>query len=68
VAVNNQAVGTTPVVLHEFPAGTHVVRVEMPGFQRWGRAVLVASGKHATVTVPLVKAPVANAAATVVPQ
>jgi hypothetical protein len=55
VAVNNRTVGTTPLVLPEWPAGTHAVRVEAPGFQRWARAVLVATGKRATVDVNLQK-------------
>jgi hypothetical protein len=53
VAVNNQHVGTTPLVLREVPAGTHAVRVDSPGFQRWSRAILVATGKHAKVEATL---------------
>lgn len=57
VTVNNRTVGTTPLVLADFPAGTHAVRVESAGFQRWSRAVLVSAGKHATLDAALVKAP-----------
>jgi hypothetical protein len=53
VAVNNQHVGTTPLVLRDVPAGTHAVRVDSPGFQRWSRAILVATGKHAKVEATL---------------
>jgi hypothetical protein len=60
VAVNNRPVGTTPLVLREWPAGTHAVRVEFPGFARWARAVLVATGAHAKVNATLVKTPEAR--------
>jgi hypothetical protein len=53
VAVNNTPVGTTPLVLRRFPAGTHAVRVESPGFERWARAVLVGTGQHARVAAEL---------------
>jgi hypothetical protein len=53
VAVNNQHMGTTPLVLRDLPAGTHAVRVDAPGFQRWSRAILVATGKHAKVEATL---------------
>jgi hypothetical protein len=53
VAINNRPVGATPLVLTDFPAGTHAVRVELAGFHRWGRAVLVATGQRARVNATL---------------
>lgn len=49
VAVNNRSVGKTPLVLSDFPAGTYAVRVELPGFQRWSKAILVGTGQRASV-------------------
>jgi hypothetical protein len=53
VTIDSRPAGTTPLVLEEFPAGTHVVRIDLAGHQRWSRAVLVSTGQRAKVNASL---------------
>jgi hypothetical protein len=38
--------GSAPLTLSELRAGTHTVRLELDGYQRWTTAVTVVSGRH----------------------
>jgi hypothetical protein len=62
VVIDNQPVGTTPLVLTQWPAGTQVVRMELNGFQRWSQAVRVPAGQRAKVAVNLRPMPSKEAA------
>jgi DNA repair ATPase RecN len=53
VYVDRQHVGETPLELKKLRAGSHVVRIERAGFDRWTTAVLVAADKQARVSARL---------------
>jgi hypothetical protein len=57
VFVNAQASGVTPLVLANRPAGSHVVRIEHDGFERWSASVQVVTGDKAVVNARLVAVP-----------
>ena len=54
--VNQQPVGVTPVLLKGLRAGSHVVRVEYEGYERWSTAVTVSTIHEARVTARLQRA------------
>ena len=53
VFVDRQHVGETPLELTGLRAGSHVVRIERDGYDRWTTAVLVAAGKQTRVSARL---------------
>ena len=53
VFVDGRQVGETPLQLTELRAGSHVVRIERPGHERWTTAVLVAADKQTRVSAKL---------------
>ena len=57
VFVNGVAVGTTPLVLHDVVVGSRVVRLELPGHERWSSAVRIIASEETQVTVPLRPSP-----------
>ena len=58
VFVNGVAVGTTPLVLHDVAVGSRVVRLELPGHERWSSAVRIIASEETQVTVQLRPSPV----------
>jgi serine/threonine protein kinase len=53
IYLDDRRVGTTPAVLASVPVGSHVVRLELPGYQRWSAAVTVTAGERSRVTASL---------------
>ena len=53
VFVDDVRVGVTPMSLAEVSAGSHRVRIELPGFRRWATAINVESGTRARVGASL---------------
>jgi hypothetical protein len=53
VSVNGIVQGRTPLVVRDLDAGSRVVRVELPGYQRWSWAVAIAAERQTPVTVKL---------------
>jgi len=53
VFVDDVRVGVTPMSLAEVSAGSHRVRIELPGFRRWATAVNVEGGARARVGASL---------------
>ena len=53
VLVDGRQVGSTPLVLEDVPAGTHLVRVEADGYQVWAWTVRVVANQRSRVTVTL---------------
>ena len=53
VFVDRQHVGETPLELTQLRAGSHVVRIERDGYDRWTTAVLVAADKQTRVSAKL---------------
>ena len=53
VFVDQQHVGETPLKLTRLRAGSHVVRIEREGYDRWTAAVLVAADKQTSVSAKL---------------
>ena len=53
VFLDEQPVGTTPLSLSDVAAGTHRVRLDLPGHQRWATAVTVTGGASARVAASL---------------
>jgi hypothetical protein len=53
VFVDRQLVGKTPLQLTGLRAGSHVVRIERDGYDRWTTAVLVAADKQTRVSARL---------------
>jgi len=53
VSINGVAHGHTPVQIENLAAGTRVVRLELPGYERWSWAVTVVANKRTPVTVKL---------------
>jgi len=53
VFVDRQHVGETPLALKGLRAGSHVVRIERNGYDRWTTAVLVAADKQTRVSARL---------------
>jgi predicted nucleic acid-binding Zn-ribbon protein len=53
VFVNQQHVGETPLQLPRMRAGSHVIRIENKGYERWTTAVLVSADKQTRVSATL---------------
>ena len=53
VFVDRERVGETPLQLTRLRAGSHVVRIERDGYERWTTAVHVAADKETRVTAKL---------------
>src|SRR4029077_13162679 len=53
VFVDRQLVGKTPLQLTRLRAGSHVVRIERDGYDRWTTAILVAADKQTRVSARL---------------
>ena len=53
VILDGQIVGKTPLTIPDVSAGSHDVRLELPGFNRWATTVEVPAGKPARVAASL---------------
>ena len=53
VFVDGQEIGETPVELARLRVGSHVVRIERDGYDRWTAAVLVAADRQTSVSAKL---------------
>jgi hypothetical protein len=53
VVFDGRIVGRTPLTLPSVPAGSHSVRLELPGFNRWATSVDVNAGARARVAASL---------------
>lgn len=53
VFLDGRLVGRTPLTLSQVSAGSHAVRLALPGHQRWVTTVDVAPGAHARVAASL---------------
>ena len=53
VFVNQESVGDTPVLLKDLRAGSHVVRLEYEGYQRWSSAATVSAVRQERVKAKL---------------
>ena len=53
VFVDGQQIGETPVELAGLRAGSHVVRIERDGYDRWTTAVLVVADRQTSVSAKL---------------
>ena len=55
VWMNGTLVGTTPLVLTTVDAGSHAVRIELPGYRAWTTSIQVVRGERARVAASLEK-------------
>jgi hypothetical protein len=53
VFVDGRPLGVTPLVGWELPAGSHVVRIDLDGYERWSTAVQVVTEKTVNVVMNL---------------
>ncbi len=53
VSVDGQSVGVTPLVGWELPAGSHVVRIDLDGYERWSTSIQVVTEKTVNVVTTL---------------
>jgi hypothetical protein len=53
VSVDGHSVGVTPLVGWELPAGSHVVRIDLEGYERWSTSIQVVSEKTLNVATNL---------------
>lgn len=53
VFINGKSVGITPLRSWALPAGSHVVRLELDGYERWSGVVQVVTGQTSTLTAAL---------------
>ena len=53
VSVNGRRVGSTPLVVTNMPAGTHLVRIEADGYQAWAWTARVVANQRSRVTAKL---------------
>lgn len=53
VLVDGRVFGTTPLVISELRAGSHVVRLEQQGYNAWSSSVQVVAGERGRVTASL---------------
>jgi hypothetical protein len=58
VSLDGRAFGSTPIVLKDVPAGTHLVRLEADGYQVWAWTARVVANQPNTLTIKLVAAPI----------
>jgi hypothetical protein len=53
VSINGRAVGVTPLVLNERPAGSVAIQIVSDGFERWSASVQVRAGEMTNVSATL---------------
>ncbi len=53
VHLDDQLVATTPFRLYGVPAGSHTVRMELPGYQPWSTSVNVEAGSRGRISASL---------------
>jgi PEGA domain len=53
VSINGVVHGRTPLMIRDLGAGSRVVRLDLPGYERWSWAVAVVANKRTPVTVKL---------------
>jgi hypothetical protein len=53
VSVDGESVGVTPLVGWELPAGSHVVRIDLDGYERWSTSIQVVADKAVNVVTNL---------------
>jgi hypothetical protein len=53
VFVNGVPAGATPLLLHDIPAGSRVVRIELDGHERWSAAARIVANEETRVTATL---------------
>jgi PEGA domain-containing protein len=53
VFIDRQMVGVSPVAVSDLAAGSHVVRIELEGYERWSSSVQVVTSKSANLNVNL---------------
>jgi PEGA domain len=53
VSINGVSYGRTPLMVSALPAGSRVIRVELPGYERWTWAVNIAANKRTPLRVKL---------------
>jgi hypothetical protein len=53
VFMDGRLVGTTPMALSSVPAGSHAIRLEHEGYQRWSSSVRVVASEQNRVTASL---------------
>ena len=53
VSLNGVVQGRTPLVIRDLGAGTRVVRLDLPGYQRWSWAVPIVANKRTPVVAKL---------------
>jgi hypothetical protein len=64
LSLDGRPVGSTPIVLRNVPAGTHLVRLEADGYQVWAWTAQVVAHQQRTLTVRLVAVPTRSALTT----
>jgi hypothetical protein len=64
LSFDGRPVGSTPIVLRNVPAGTHLVRIEADGYQVWAWTARVVAHQQNTLTVRLVAVPTGSAVTT----
>ena len=53
VSINGVLHGRTPLVIQPLPAGNRIVRLDLPGYDRWSWSVGVVANKRTSVSVTL---------------
>ncbi len=53
VYVDGEYVGVTPLITRQLPAGSHVVRIELQGYERWSGAVRAVANETVNLAVTL---------------
>ena len=53
VSINGVVHGRTPLMIRDLGAGSRVLRLDLPGYERWSWAVAVVGNKRTPVTVKL---------------
>ena len=53
VSINGIVHGRTPLMIRDLGAGSRVLRLDLPGYERWSWAVAVVANKRTPVTVKL---------------
>jgi hypothetical protein len=57
VYLDDRLAGTTPIVVPEVAAGSHAIRIELEGYQRWSSSVRVVAGERSKVNASLDRLP-----------
>ncbi len=53
VVLDGKTVGTTPLAISEVAAGSHAIRLELPGYNRWTASVRVVAGERNRIAASL---------------